>query len=274
MPTAGGLGTAVRKGHAIGCTAVQVFTSNPQTWRAKEITEKDIRELDEARAETGIDCVVSHDSYLVNLASPDDENRAKSEAALIGELTRCSRLGIRWAVSHMGAHMGQGVEVGQQRVAESALRVLEQTPDDVMLLMETTAGQGSVLNSRFEELGELLRLCDGHPRLGVCVDTCHLYVAGYDWTTAEGYDAMWTQFDRLIGLSLLKAIHVNDSKKGLGSRVDRHEHIGLGAIGAAAFARLMVDPRFADIPFLLETPEAETMHAENVAKLWELSGAR
>ncbi len=266
MPTSGGLGTAIRKGKEIGCTAIQVFTSSPQQWKSKEITGPMVDDFKAAQKETAIDCVVSHDSYLINLCAPDMELREKSRNGLLSELNRCARYGIRWTVSHMGAHMGQGEEEGLKAVAESAQVVIENGPKDVMLLMETTAGQGSSLNYKFEHLAFLLDAI-GSDRVGVCLDTCHIFVAGYDIRTREAYEATFAEFDRIVGLGHLKAIHCNDSKKPLGSKVDRHEAIGKGEIGEPCFRLLVNDPRFVEVPILLETPEAETMHAVNLALL-------
>jgi deoxyribonuclease-4 len=223
-----------------------------------------------ALAETGISSVVSHDSYLVNLAAPSEELREKSIEGLKGELERCAKYGIPFAVSHIGAHVGQGIEEGLRLAALGIRRVLDETPDSVTLLMENTAGQGTVLNSSFEELSTLLKSLKGHPRLGVCLDTCHLFAAGYDIRTHEAFQNTFEEFDKAVGLGRLKAIHANDSKKGLGSRVDRHEHIGQGEIGEEAFRLLVNDPRFENVPILLETPEAETMHQVNLQKLRSL----
>lgn len=267
MPTAGGLGKAVRRGAEIGCTAVQVFTSSPQQWKAKEVTDEMVADFRTAVTETAMGPVVSHDSYLINLCAPDPEMRAKSEAGLLGELRRCAQYGIPFVVSHMGAHMGAGPEAGVRQIAEATLRILEAAPNGVTLLMETTAGQGSAMNARFEELAEIREACGGPANLGVCLDTCHVFAAGYDLRTEEAYAETFATFDRIVGIAHLKAIHVNDSKKPLGSRVDRHAGIGEGEIGRTAFAALVNDPRLADIPMLLETPEAETRHAENLAVL-------
>lgn len=273
MPTAGGLGKAVRRGFDIGCTTVQVFTSSPQQWKAKEVTDAMVDDLGSTEAETGIRALVSHDSYLINLCAPDDELRAKSMAGLTGEIMRCARYGIPLVVSHMGAHVGQGEEVGLTRVAEATLAVLAETPDSVTLLMETTAGQGSCLNWRFEQLATVLDLCRRPARLGVCVDTCHIFAAGYDIRTPEAYAATFAEFDRVVGIDRIRAIHANDSKHGLGSRKDRHEHIGKGEIGLEAFRCLVNDPRFENVPIVLETPDAETHHAENLAVLKSLIAA-
>ncbi|MCL4284222.1 MAG: deoxyribonuclease IV [Fimbriimonadaceae bacterium] len=270
MPTSGGLHLALQRGREIGCTAVQVFTSSPQQWKAKPMADEAVERFQQAQAATGIDCVVSHDSYLVNLCATNDEIRAKSIEGLKAEVERCARLGIRWVVSHMGSHLGAGEEAGLQAVAEGARRVFEETSDSVTLLMETTAGQGSALNYRFEHLATLLESLQGHPRLGVCLDTCHLFAAGYDLRDRESYEATFSELGRWVGLDRVKAVHANDSKKGLGSRVDRHAHIGEGEIGMEAFRLLVNDPRWIEVPILLETPDAETMHKVNLERLKSL----
>ncbi len=270
MPTSGGLHLALQRGREIGCTAVQVFTSSPQQWKAKPMADEAVERFQQAQAATGIDCVVSHDSYLVNLCATNDEIRAKSIEGLKAEVERCARLGIRWVVSHMGSHLGAGEEAGLQAVAEGARRVFEETSDSVTLLMETTAGQGSALNYRFEHLATLIESLQGHPRLGVCLDTCHLFAAGYDLRDRESYEATFSELERWVGLDRVKAIHANDSKKGLGSRVDRHAHIGEGEIGIEAFRLLVNDPRWIEVPILLETPDAETMHKVNLERLKSL----
>ncbi|BBO23339.1 MAG: putative endonuclease 4 [Chthonomonadaceae bacterium] len=270
MPTSGGLRLALQRGREIGCTAVQVFTSSPQQWKAKPMADEAVERFQQAQAATGIDCVVSHDSYLVNLCATNDEIRAKSIEGLKAEVERCARLGIRWVVSHMGSHLGAGEEAGLQAVAEGARRVFEETSDSVTLLMETTAGQGSALNYRFEHLATLIESLQGHPRLGVCLDTCHLFAAGYDLRDRESYEATFSELERWVGLDRVKAIHANDSKKGLGSRVDRHAHIGEGEIGIEAFRLLVNDPRWIEVPILLETPDAETMHKVNLECLKSL----
>lgn len=270
MPVAGGVAKALERGKAIGCECVQVFTSNPQQWASKQPTEEVLAAWREARAATDIASVVSHDSYLVNLCAPNPEIAAKSRIALAEELQRCAALEIGFVVSHMGAHLGQGEDAGLLGIAAAARDVLAETPESVTLLMETTAGQGSSLGYRFEQLARVLELCGGQPRLGVCLDTCHVFAAGYDIRTAEAYEATMAEFSRLVGFERLGAVHANDSKKALGSRVDRHEHIGRGLIGEEAFRCLVNDARLAGKPVILETPEAETMHATNLAALRSL----
>lgn len=270
MPTKGGLGNALREGKAIGCTAVQVFTSSPQMWRASAVTDDKIADFQKAKTETGIDVVVSHDSYLINLCSPAAEMREKSIAGMIGEIGRCASYGIKFVVSHLGAHMGQGEDVGLACIGESLKEVLKSTPNEVTICMETTAGQGSSLMSKFEHFETLLTMCGGDKRLGVCLDTCHIFVAGYDIRDKRTYEDSFEKFDKIVGLDRLKAIHCNDSKKGLGSRVDRHADIGVGEIGEEAFRQLVNDKRFANVPILLETPTENDGHKRNLAHLKSL----
>ncbi|HRI44269.1 MAG TPA: deoxyribonuclease IV [Fimbriimonadaceae bacterium] len=270
IPASGGLAKALRRGKDIGCTAVQVFTSSPRQWKAVPPTTDMIAEFDRARTETGIDHIVTHDTYLVNLCAPDEEVRRKSFVSLVEELRRSADYGIPLVVSHMGSSAGQELPLALGRTAQAALEVLAETPDSVTLLMETTAGQGSSLNFRFEQIAAILDFCKRPPRLQVCIDTCHLFAAGYDLRTPEAYEATFAEFDRIVGVGTIRAIHANDSKKGLGSRVDRHEHIGKGEIGRECFRLLVNDPRFEEVPIVIETPEEETMHEENVRLLWSL----
>lgn len=268
MKASKGLGNALREGKAIGAEAVQVFTSSPQMWRASSVTPEKIADLNSARQETGLTDIVSHDSYLVNLCAPEPEIRQKSFDGLKGEMTRCGAYRIRYVVSHMGAHKGQGEAYGIGVVAEATLRLLAETPEEVTLLMETTAGSGSALGATFEQLAAVLDLCNRPARLGVCLDTCHIFAAGYDIRTREVYDMVFEHFDNLIGLERLRAFHLNDSKKGLGSRVDRHDHIGKGELGLDPFRFLVNDPRFATTPMLLETEVSG--HAADLATLRSL----
>ncbi len=268
MRTSKGMGNALRDGKAIGADAVQVFTSSPQMWRASTVTPEKVEDFKRATQETGIVDVVSHDSYLVNLCAPEEEIREKSRNALTGEIHRCALYGIGKVVSHMGAHKGQGEEHGIKVIAEATARILDETSDEVTLLMETTAGSGSALGATFEQLAAVLELLKGPRRLGVCLDTCHVYVAGYDIRTDEGYDLVWQHFDHCIGIDRLGAIHCNDSVKGLGSHVDRHADIGQGTLGLEPFRRLVNDARFTKVPILLET-ETEK-HAQNLEVLRSL----
>ncbi|MDY0268490.1 MAG: deoxyribonuclease IV [Trichloromonas sp.] len=256
MSIAGGLDRAFARGEAVGCTALQIFTKNASQWRGKPIDDAAVRAFREAWQESVIGPVIAHDSYLINLAAPDAELWEKSKAAFRDELQRCARLGIPWLVMHPGSHRGQGEGAGLLRVAAALREILADSPVEVGVLLENTAAQGSYLGGRFEHLAEILaRVPEGH--LGVCFDTCHAFAAGYDLAGAEGYERVMEEFDRRVGLENLRAFHLNDCQKGLGSRVDRHEQIGRGSIGRASFAALMRDARFTAIPKILETPKGE-----------------
>lgn len=267
MPTSKGFGAAVRNAKEIGATAIQVFTSSPQQWRAKKITDGMIAEFLAARKETGINWTISHDSYLINLAAPDEAMRKKSIEALVDEMERCAKLKIPYVVSHMGSHKGEGEAEGLKRLAMSAKDVLTNSPRSVSLAMETTAGTGSSLGYRFEHLAEVIERCKAPKRLVVCMDTCHIFSAGYDIRTDEGYERVIQEFSERVGLDRLVCIHANDSLKPLGERKDRHAHIGEGMIGAAAFERIVNDPRLSHAPLIIETPNAEEMHGINLERL-------
>jgi deoxyribonuclease-4 len=271
MPSAGVLGNSIRNGMAMGCTAIQVFTSSPQQWRAKPVTDEVAEDFRSACATTGITEVVSHDSYLINLCAPDPEKRNQSIEGMKGEIERCAKYGIRYVVSHMGSHVGQGEEVGLAAVAESTKRVLDETPESVTVCMETTAGQGSALMAKFEQLAFTLEQLKGHPRLAICLDTCHVFVAGYDIRTEETFSATFAEFEKVIGFDRLKVVHCNDSKKGYGSKVDRHANIGEGEIGLEAFRLLVNDSRFDNIPIVVETPTDNEGHERDLATLKMLS---
>ncbi|HRJ27272.1 MAG TPA: deoxyribonuclease IV [Fimbriimonadaceae bacterium] len=269
MPTAGGLHKALERGQEIGCTAIQIFTHSPQQWASKPLDPAKVQLFRDTWAASNIQQVVSHDSYLINLAHPTPEGREKSRRALLGEMQRCHELGVPQVVSHMGSHLGQGEDVGLQLVADEVLTLLTEAPSSVTILMETTAGQGSSLNYKFEHLAKILDLTRAPSQLGICLDTCHIFAAGYDLRTREAYEQTMDALGRIVGFDRLGAIHCNDSKKPLGSRVDRHEHLGEGEIGPTAFECLMADERFFGVPILLETPDAETQHEVNLARLWK-----
>ena len=214
------------------------------------------RSFKEKRAESGILDVVSHDIYLVNLASAPGETRDKSMIAFQEEMQRCARLGIDKIVMHPGSHLGEGEEVGLKRIIDSFNTLIATTPDFTgKVLLENTAGQGTNLGFRFSHLKTIIEGSDFPDRFGVCLDTCHSFAAGYDLKTPAGYAATFAEFDREIGLERLACFHINDSKKGLDSHVDRHEHIGQGTLGLEPFRMLLNDPRFKSIPKILETPE-------------------
>lgn len=271
MKTSKGVGNALRDGKAIGAQSVQLFTSSPQMWRPSSASPEKVADFKLAMQETGLTQVISHDSYLVNLCAPEPEIREKSFNALKGEMTRCGLYGIPYVVSHMGSHKGQGEEYGIKVIAEAAKQILDDTPEEVMLLMETTAGTGSALGATFEQLAAVIDLLQAPKRLAVCLDTCHIFAAGYEIRTRETYEMVFEHFDNLIGCERLKAFHLNDSKKGLGSHIDRHENIGEGELGLEPFRFLVNDPRFADVPMTLETEVGE--HARNLATLISLEGS-
>jgi deoxyribonuclease-4 len=273
MPTTGGLHNSLLSGKAIGCTAVQLFTANPKQWNHPPLKPEIIAAFRDAQETTSIPFTVAHDSYLINLAAPAQEVLDKSLQAFRSELDRAQQLGIPWVVTHMGAHLDKGEDEAMARLVDSLKRVLEETEREgytVGVALETTAGQGTGLGWRFDQIGQILREVGPTPRLGVCLDTCHIFAAGYDLRDEAAYAQTLADFDRLIGLNNLKVIHVNDCLKPLGCRVDRHSHIGEGQIGADAFARLVIDPRLTHIPMIIETPESETMHAVNLARLREM----
>jgi deoxyribonuclease-4 len=236
-------------------------------WRDRSVADELATEFKQAVTDNGIGAVVSHAIYLLNLASPDDAILAKSRQAYAEELTRCAKLGIPYAVVHVGKHMGAGEEAGVRCLAESVERILGETPDGAAIAMEIDAGQGTCIGHRFEQLAFVLEHNKGHRRLAICLDTCHMFVAGYDISTPEGFGRVLDEFDKLIGPDRLVAFHANDAKKGLGSRVDRHEHIGDGALGLEAFRFLVNEPRLRGVPIYLETPESETMHENNLQRL-------
>lgn len=272
---AGGVEKAVARGERIGCTAIQIFTRNASRWQSRPLEPVSVRRFREALAASRIAYVAAHDSYLINLASPDERLREKSLNALRDELQRCRQLGIGDLVMHPGAHVGSGADAGLKRIAEGLNRLRAETDDAVRILLENTAGQGSVLGASFAELAEILERVPGR-RFAVCLDTCHAFAAGYDLGTRSGYDRVMDEFDRHIGLERLALIHANDSKKGLGSRIDRHEHVGRGEIGTTGFAALMEDRRLDGIPRIIETPGGED-HCEdlrNLALLRRLAGKR
>jgi deoxyribonuclease-4 len=257
MSIAGGLHKAFDRGLQVHCNTIQIFLKNSNQWKAKALTEEDRRLVREAQRRSGISPVLAHDSYLINLASPDPTLYKKSLDAFVGEMERANLLGVPYLVLHPGAHTGDGAGAGIQRVAKALNLALKQAPPPITLLLENTAGQGSSLGSRFEELAAILDRITEEDRVGFCLDTCHAFAAGYDMRTEDGYDRTMREFDRLIGIEKIRAFHVNDSKKDLGSRVDRHCHIGKGFLGLAAFRLLVNDARFAEIPKILETPKGE-----------------
>lgn len=258
MSIAGGLHCAVDRALAAGCGVLQVFTRNSNQWKGKPLGDADVELFRKKFAASGLRDVVAHDIYLINLAAAPGDVRDKSLVAFRDELETCARLGIRKVVMHPGSHLNDSPETGLERVIEAFDQLFAAAPQfEGHVLLETTAGQGTNLGRTF---GELRAIIDGsrYPdRFGVCFDTCHTFAAGYDTTTEEGYRSTMAEFDRIIGLDRLECFHFNDSKKGLGSRVDRHEHIGQGTLGLNPFRFILNDERFATIPKILETPKGD-----------------
>lgn len=257
LSIAGGYYKAVRAAAELGMDCVQIFTKNNNQWRAKPLTDEDVRLFQQAMQETGIRAPISHDSYLINLGTADPELWKKSVDALIVELQRAAALGIANVVAHPGAHVGAGEEAGLARIADGLELVLQATKGlATNIALETTAGQGSNLGYRFEHLAEIIKRCAFPDRLTVCLDTCHVFAAGYELAPKRKYNATIKEFDKVVGLGRLVAFHLNDSKKPLGSRVDRHEHIGKGHLGLEPFEHLVNDRRFRKMPMYLETDKA------------------
>lgn len=257
--TAGGLHNAFKWGMEFGCESIQIFTKSQLQWRGKPIEPEAVTQWFEAWEAAGEPPVLVHDSYLINLSSPDSELRRKSIDGFIDELERAALLGIPWVNTHPGSHKGAGEEAGLSNCAASLREVLLRTENlGVGILLETTAGQGGDLGAKFEHLGYLIRECRQDERMGVCVDTCHIFAAGYDFRTEESYAETWKKFDEEIGLHLLRAFHLNDSKFELGQHRDRHAAIGKGFIGLSGFKLLATDPRFAGLPATTELPDEDT----------------
>lgn len=255
MSIAGGFEKAIERGTSIGCTTIQVFTKSNRQWHAKPITEEQAEAFRAAVKGSDIHPIVAHATYLINIGSSDKALEKKSIKAVIDELERCNMLGIPYLVLHPGSRLKSSEEECLERIAKNLDAIFEADAGNTKILLETMAGQGSSMCHTFEQIATIRKHSVHKQRIGVCLDTCHAFAAGYDFTTPHGYKAMWDEFDSAIGLNHLYAIHINDSMKGLGSHVDRHEDIGKGKIGLEAFEMLFNDPRFFDVPKILETPE-------------------
>lgn len=263
MSIAGGVAKAFARGEKVGVEAMQIFAKNDRQWAAKPYLESEILEFKQEAVRTGIGPLMVHDSYLINLASPKDDLWEKSIHAFADELERCHQLGVPYIVTHPGAHTGSGEAAGVKRQIEALNRLFDEgVGGTTTVLLETTAGQGTVMGWCFEQLAAIMEGIRQQDRIAVCVDTCHIFAAGYDIRDLEGYSATFEAFDRLIGIERIKALHLNDSQKGLGSRVDRHTHIGEGEIGLEAFRLLVNDPRFRHLPMVIETPKGEEMQED------------
>lgn len=268
----GGVENAPLNARDIGARAFALFTKNQRQWQAKPLTAASIEAFRDNLAEVGIDPrhVLPHDSYLINLGHPEPEGLAKSRAAFIDEMQRCEQLGLQLLNFHPGSHLKKISEEACLRiVADSINGALEET-DGVTAVIENTAGQGSNVGYRFEHLAAIIDGVEDKSRVGVCLDTCHTFTAGYDLRTAEACAATFAEFDRIVGFRYLRGVHLNDSKPDLGARVDRHESIGKGKLGLAVFRYLMNDPRFDDIPMVLETID-DTLWAEEIRLLYSMT---
>lgn len=272
MSIGGGVHTAFERGKLVGCTTMQIFSKNNNQWKGKPLTDPDIINYKNEAKKTNIRPVVVHSSYLINLCAKDKSTLEKSRESFLDELNRCRLLGIPYFVFHPGSHVGQGEQTGLEIIAESLNMLHERTKGyRVKSVVEVTAGQGSNLGYRFEQIRSLIDMIENKKRMGVCIDTCHLFAAGYDVANEKGYEKTFEEFDNIIGLKRLMVIHLNDSKGILGSRLDRHEHIGKGNIGDIGFSLLMNDKRLNGIPKILETPKGNDMK-EDMMNLNRLKG--
>jgi deoxyribonuclease-4 len=258
MSVAGGLPNAAYRAVVHRCQAFQIFAKNANQWRGRDVPPQEVRDFREKTAAAGIGSVVSHASYLINLAATDGVLRRRSIDAMGDEIDRAEALGLLGVVLHPGCYTQGSEQPGLDLIAAALGELLAaRAQGQTMVLLEQTAGQGTALGRTFEQLASILSSAGHHPRIGICLDTCHLLAAGYDVCSAEGYENTVAQFERLIGFQRLKVWHLNDSKRPLGSRIDRHEHIGKGYLGLPFFRRLVNDVRFQHLPMLLETPKTE-----------------
>lgn len=272
VSTEGGVSNAPVNAHNIGARTFALFTRNPSRWNSKAISDKEAAAFISNCDRLGYDraMVLPHDSYLINLGSPDIEKLSKSREAFADELNRCEQLGLSLLNFHPGSHLNQiDTDACLDLIAESINLALEKSTG-VKAVIENTAGQGSNLGFSFAQIGRIIRGIEDKSRVGVCVDTCHSFAAGYDLSSPEGYETVWNEFDREIGAGYLSAIHLNDAKRPLGSKIDRHESLGKGLIGEWFFRRMMNDSRFDNIPIILETPD-ESLWAEEIAWMYSLA---
>jgi len=271
--TQGGVSAAITLAEKLNFTAIQIFTKNNNQWKGKVLTQNDADEFKQKLSRSSIKVVVSHDSYLINLCSSKPELLEKSREAFVDELERCEMLGIPYLNFHPGAHGGMGEEEGIKLIAESLNLAHEKTKNfKVKSMLEATAGQGTAIGYTFEHLKKIIDLVDEKDRMCVCIDTAHIFAAGYDIKDKKNYNKVIKAFDEIIGLDLLRCFHMNDSKKPLASRVDRHDHIGKGFIGLEGFTNIMNDKRLLHIPKILETPKGKEQleDLENIKTLKSL----
>jgi len=255
MSISGGLEKAIIRGESIGCTAIQIFTKNNRQWAAKTLTTTEIDLFKKTARKSSIKFIVAHATYLINLGASNKEIEKKSIEATKKELKRCATLNIPYLVLHPGSHIKTDEESCINQVSDNLNTILKTIPGKTMLLLETMPGQGTGICYRFEQIAQILKQSKFKKKLGVCFDTCHAFAAGYDFRTKTTYNRMWEDFDQTIGIKNLKVMHINDSKRPLGSRVDRHADIGKGELELNAFRLIFNDERFFDIPKILETPK-------------------
>ena len=271
VSASGGVENAPKNAVEIGAKAFALFTKNQRQWKAAPLTQTTIQNFREACATFGFlpQHILPHDSYLINLGHPDKDALEKSREAFLDEMKRCEQLGLDRLNFHPGSHLNLvDIDGCLKTIAESINITLEKT-EGVIAVIENTAGQGSNVGNRFEEIKAIIDLVEDKSRVGVCIDTCHAFTAGYDIKTKEGYQATFNHFDQVVGFQYIKGMHINDSKKELASRVDRHESIGQGFIGFSLFETLMNDARFDNIPLILETPD-DTIWKEEIAMLYAM----
>jgi len=263
MSIAGGTPHAIDRARRAGCTVLQIFVKNNNQWKGKPLSEGEVQVFRANRERSGLQDVLAHTCYLINLASPEGELRRQSIVTFLEELRRATLLGLSHLVVHPGSHGGDGESAGVTRIAEALDEIHERDAETkVTTALEGTAGQGTSIGYRFEHLRDILGGCRQPDRVAICLDTCHLFTSGHDFRDPEGYSRMIEAFDRTVGLSKLRVLHCNDSKRELGSRVDRHEHIGKGKIGIDGFRWLMNDSRLARVPKVLETPKGITLRLD------------
>ena len=252
---AGGLDKLVIRGRKLGCRTIQIFTKNSNQWKERYLDKEEIDLFKEARERSDVEPVIAHGSYLINLASPDDEIYDKSINAVLNEMERCEKLGIECLVLHPGSHRGSGEEEGIDRVVQAIDRIhRERSRYRVRITLETTAGQGATLGYKLEQIAQMMEGVRDNSRLALCLDTCHVFTAGYEMRDEKSYERLFNDVETLIGMEHLKVLHLNDSKRDCGSRIDRHEDVGKGLIGLEPFRWIMQDERLRDIPKILETP--------------------
>ena len=272
VSAAGGVENAPVNAHAIGAKAFALFTKNQRQWQSPPLSDKSIELFKENCEKYGFSpqYILPHDSYLINLGHPQEEGLTKSRVAFLDEMRRCEQLGLKLLNFHPGSHLKEiSTDECLARIAQSINLALEKT-DGVTAVIENTAGQGSNVGFKFEHLAVIIDWIEDKSRVGVCIDSCHAFAGGYDLATAEGYDATWREFDRIIGFEYLRGMHLNDAKKGLDSHVDRHDSLGAGVLGMGFFERLMQDKRFDNIPLILETPN-ENLWPQEIEKLYGMT---